>query len=461
MGVTRLEYIVKTLIVCHFPEVAFPNSPIQLPWLMSFRLYNPIALPLNGVQATVLLTSVASLFAGNIGAVALVWWVSRTGGASDLIVIFTVQGLVSFVATPLLTPVVETLRRSHVLLMAGLLVSLRGAFLAYAAWFGIYDLWAIVGLHAVNAAAMAAVLPLRQTMLADLSTPDQFVDLISIQSGCESAARFVGPLCAAALIAFADAKAALLAHAILSFASCLLLGRVDIPTPARRERAEGWLPEVVEGLTIRWRIPTERWILIIGFLQLVCFLPAVSILLPLKLIDMHLDGVWLGTIEGAASCGAIVAGFGMANALLRLLGRFAGLLCACAAPGLLMIAASWSSNPWQLVACYGGIGFVATVQAVAGLSHRTLATPKELRVRFAALRLANSMVAGSVAPTLAGVVIGATSTNGAFALLGGLLVLLTLATAFTPGLRVLLGLHVEEAEGWYAKAFPKAFETPS
>ena len=109
-----------------------------------------------------------SLFGGTTGVVCIVWWVVKFGNANDIVVITTVQAIISFFFTPLLSPFGDRLKKSDVLLYCGIIISLKSFALALLAQFGVFNLPVICVLQVIGTICMAIILPVRQTIVTEL-----------------------------------------------------------------------------------------------------------------------------------------------------------------------------------------------------------------------------------------------------------------------------------------------------
>src|SRR4051812_31315956 len=261
------------------------------------RLPHPFKNPLLGTSFRWLLWSDAlTVLSMMVGQVALPWWIAQSGGAHDLAVYGVVVSAMSIFALPLLSPyAVRHAKRS--LLAIGLFVfGLGASAMAAFATFSHYRLGVVLAIETVAVLATALILPTISSIVTELVPAAGLSRALGMQQTAQASGRLVGPAIAGAVLAAVGTATTLWVHASLLFAAAGLARRLprtagtDAPTAQPRK----WSTEFRVGMRVNWAIPLERGWVLCNFVGALFLMPAVLMLVPLKVQSLGLSAAWLG-----------------------------------------------------------------------------------------------------------------------------------------------------------------------
>jgi MFS family permease len=158
------------------------------------------------------------------------------------------------------------------------------------------------------------------------------------------------------------------------------------------------------------------------------------------------------------SIGMLVSALKGHGWLVQQLGRYrtrllAGGLLAAALAGIALAG----SGP-ALLLPFAVAGFANTTLMLVGLTHRTLACPPDIRSRMAAISGMSFDLAYILSPLLAGLALQAWTVDTVYLGFGVAGALLALSITWLPGMRQLLEMSTQDAEAWYSRAYPAAFD---
>lgn len=405
-----------------------------------------------------IVSDVLMLLAMNVGFVALPWWVARDGGAHDLALYAAILSGVSFFAMPLLSPLGD--RYSKRLLVAGglaamLVESLCKAALAQA---GAYHIEWLILLGVIQMVAMAVILPVSFSIVAELLPAEQLSEGLGYQRSAQALGRLMGPVVGGAVLAAGSVAGALWVNAALLALACVLSLRIVVPPHVAVPRtAAQWLADLRQGLAAKWKIPVERGWTFVSFLVMIFFVPGIGMLVPLKVQSLGLSGGWLGACEAGLSIGMLLGALGGSQWIAEAVGRFRASVGAIFCEGLSLGLMGFTHQPVVLVVAMTMVGLsIATVQTV-GHTHRMLAMPQAFRARMTAVNLTVMQVAGILGPGLAGLGLASFHIDEVYVAFGVGLFLVGAGYLRVPGYREFLNLPHDAATGFYARQHPELF----
>jgi len=393
-----------------------------------------------------------------VGQVALPWWIAQSGGAHDLAVYGVMVSAMSMVALPLLSPFADR-HSKRLLIAAGLLVlGIATSAMATFASLGHYRLDIVVAIEAITVLATALIMPASNSIVTELVPPAGLSQAIGLQQTAQASGRLVGPAIAGAVLAAVGTAPTLWLGALLLLAAALLATRLPRGAGAHVQAQRRWWDEFRVGLRVNWAIPIERGWVICNFIGAVFMVPAVAMLVPLKVQSLGLSAAWLGWCEAGLSLGLLVGSLGPAAWWARAQGRFGARVGGSALIGLALTVAGSTSNRHVLVACFALVGIGAATTTLVGKTHRMLARPLAYRARMSAAAIMTVQVSQALGPAIAGMALTHWSVRTVYVMFGLLSAASALGFFLIPGFRAFMALEHDEVDNFYARAFPQAFE---
>jgi MFS family permease len=298
-------------------------------------------------------------------------------------------GLVAFasqaptaVISPIAGVLVDRWNRHRVLVATQVFAMLQSAALAAFVLAGAMTVWHLVALAAVQAVINGFDIPARHAFVRQMV--DDRADLpnaIALNSSLNTAARIVGPLVAAALVAAVGLAAcyALDAASYVAVIASLLAMRVAPQPPAPRDRAI--LRDLAEGLRYARDTPLIRALLLLLLSSATLAGAYVGLLPAIAQGTLHGGAHALGLLLGASGAGALAGALYLANredvaGLEQLVGRSALAL------GFSLLAFELITSVWIALPILFVLGGVLIMQAAATntLLQATASTDKLGRV---------------------------------------------------------------------------------
>jgi MFS family permease len=404
-----------------------------------------------------------TLLALMVGQVALPWWIASSGGARDLAIYGVATAGMSFVAMPLLSPLADRHAKRSLIGAGLLLAALAAVVLASVASLAPYRLGLVIAIQTVAVLANALITPATNSIVTELVAPVLLARALGLQQGAQATGRLIGPAIAGGVLAAAGTGAALWLSAALLLAASALATRLPRspttaapadPGPAPRRP---WATEFRVGLRANWAIPLERGWVLVNFVSAIFLMPAVTMLVPLKVQALGLSARWLGGCEAALSLGLLAGSLWGAPAWVRLQGRYATRVTAAVVIGLALAIAGLTTRPALLVSMFGVVGLASAATTLVGKTHRMLARPLAFRARMSAGAVTTVQVAQTLGPALAGVALAHGSVSGVYVSFGLLGAVASLGFLAVPGFRAFMALDHHEVENWYGKTYPHVF----
>ncbi len=424
-------------------------------------LPHPFRNPLLGTSFRWLLWSDAlTLLSMMVGQVALPWWIAQQGGAHDLATYGVVFSAMSIAALPLLSPWGDRHAKRNVLAIGLLVFGLSASAMAAFATFSHYRLWVVVAIESVTVLAAALIQPALGSIVTELVPAAGLSKALGLQQSAQACGRLIGPAIAGAVLAAVGTAPTLWLHATLLFAAAALATRLPRAAPVApgAATARRWSTEFRVGMRINWAIPLERGWVLCNFVGALFMMPAVLMLVPLKVQSLGLSAAWLGWCEAALSLGMLVGALGLAERWARVQGRFATRVGGTVLIGLALAVAGWTTDRHLLVAMFAVVGVCSAATTLVGKTHRMLARPLAYRARMSAASIMTVQLSQTLGPAIAGIALVHWSVRTVYMVFGLLSAASALGFFLVPGFRAFMALDHDAVDNWYGRTYPKVFE---
>jgi len=321
------------------------------------------------------------------------------------------QGLGRAIPVLLLSPlaglIADTLPRRRILYVTNTFMALLALVLAVFTTLGWMNIWGLIAINGLNAAAMAFDSPARQSWVP-IMVPREYVgNAIGLNSVAFNAPAVVGPAVAGLSIAAIGIAGSFYVNAVATMAVVVALFFMS-PAPPSTRTHEPALRSIATGLRFLYHHPVLRSILAIYVISAVLLRPY-SILLPAFIVNtLHYDAGELGFAIAATGVG------GFAGAMLTAYfgarerrGVIWAASIAVMAVGILALGFVW--NLWVALPVLFAIG--TGTMTFMGASNTLIQTlsPDEVRGRAISVY---SMVALGIVPGGALVLGGLASAIG-------------------------------------------------
>ncbi|MFC5474525.1 MFS transporter [Paraherbaspirillum soli] len=406
-----------------------------------------------------LISDALMLLAQMVGYVVLPWWIAHQGGARDLALYGMVLSVAAFIAMPLWSPFGDRIpKRTQIAvgLAARASIALLVAILASC---GHYNIVLLIAAGIVTTVSDTIITPASSTIAAELIPAEKLSDALSLQKTAQAAGRIAGPALGGGMLAAAGTPAALWLSCALLMLAAMLATRIPPPSAAvlKTSGAAHWWFDLKAGLAVKWQVPLERGWTLVNFITWIFMGPALTMLIPLKVQALGLSGAWLGACEAALSLGMLGGALWGAGFLAKTFGRYQVRVGAGVIQGLALTLAGFTQWPLVLMAAFLCAGMANSAVVLIGLTHRTLAIPRDFRVRITAVNIMSTLVAGALGPAAAGAALTHWSVSHVYIAFG--LASTVCATGFVlvPRFREFFSLDHEQVKDWYQLQYPQVF----
>lgn len=392
----------------------------------------------------------------------VLWWLAVAGGAGDLAVYAGVSALGLLLAMPLLSPWADRGCKRRLIRLGHGLLLIDALALSWAAGQGLYAFSLLCASGLLVALAQAVLLPAQAACLPELVGSDALPAAIRLRRSLQALGSLAGPALSAVALSLGSTSHALLLALLLHLAALLAACRLR-PSP----RSPGapaqavWRKEVLAGLRAKWRVKLDRWWTLCGAFMMVFFLPAIGLLLPLRVQSMRLSPAWCGACSMALSLGVLLGVLRAAPWIMMRCGPVRALAGAVVLCALALLGLGWFAQPGLWLACFAVIGLGMSVTQLLGQTQRTLAVPTDFSARMAAAQLCCAQLAASAGPWLAGGMLSLWPVERVQCLLALGFAIAGLALLCVPELPLFLRLEREQAWAWYERRYPLAFDRPA
>jgi MFS family permease len=248
---------------------------------------------------------------------------------------------------------------------------------------GTVAVWHVMALALMLGCINAFDMPARQSLIVELTSKDDLLNAISINSAIFNAARVIGPGLAGVIVALAGEGICFLLNGVsfVAVIACLLAMRLA-PRPLTIQESP-W-PHLKEGFRFAYRNPLVRAVLMMMAATTIAGMPAL-VLMPFFADEIFQKGSQgLGALMGAMGIGAVVgtlvlAGRGRTTGLPRVI------LFSAMTMGICFIAFAFSPSFALSVAIMPVIGFSVMRQMASANTLIQCTIPDQYRGRIMAL----------------------------------------------------------------------------
>ena len=369
-----------------------------------------------------------------------------------------VTAVAALVATPLLSPWGDRVPKRRLIRLAKACLAIDALGLALLAQSGVYSLALLCLCSVLSIAANAALWPAQASILPELVPPASLPEAIRLRRGAQALGGLLGPGLAGAALALADLRWTMLLNLSLFMLSAGVAWRIG-PPPFQPQRAagRGWRADLLDGLRAKWCVTLDRWWTLAGALMMVCLLPAMGMLVPLRVQSLGLSAAWFGACGAALSAGVLMGVAVVAPGLIAWRGRVGALVLALVGCTAAVAGIGLCRWPPGLLLLFAMLGLGMSVTQLVGQTHRMLAIPEAFRSRMAAAHLTTAHLAAALAPALAGSLLLHAPVQTVYLLLAGGFAGAGLLLLRVPGLGPFLRLDHDAVRGWYGRRYPQAF----
>ena len=180
-------------------------------------------------------------------------------------------------------------------------------------WSGHIRIWEILALAALGGLAMAFDMPARQAFMVEMTSRDDLMNAISLNSSIVNGARVVGPAVAGFLMAQVGLPWCFFLNGVSFLAVIAGLCLMRLPRFVPPPRAGSAWGHVAEGFVYVWRHPRLRTILVL-FAVVGIFGWSYSVLLPAFAQDvLHVGQARYGMLLSANGIGALLGALTVAS----------------------------------------------------------------------------------------------------------------------------------------------------
>jgi predicted MFS family arabinose efflux permease len=411
----------------------------------------------------VLVFDVLMTLALMIGYITIPWWIIQKGNAQDLAIYGVITAIATFFLSPLMAPLCERYAKRKQLLQGTAALAFSG--LCLIAITGNYNLWLVTSAGLLAVLANAFIDGASVTITPELIPAAQLPDALQLRKRASSLGRLLGPIVGGGLLAAAGTIATLWVY--LGLVIIALFSASQIPAsintiarPHVKNGVELWWFEFRAGMKAKWAVPLERGWTLVNFLVWIFIGPAFVLFIPLKIHSLGLSAAWLGACEASISIGMLLGSFNISTFLVNRFGRYRVRVCAAVSEGLILACVGLTQEPWLLIVAFACAGFANTLMVLVGSTHRTLAIPKEFRLRISSVNKMSTQMASAIGPALAGIALlhwQLPTVYTAFSLVAA-----AMACCFVliPRSKEFFELDHAQVNDWYRKEYPSGFETP-
>ena len=415
--------------------------------------------PPSRVLPALLLADALLLFASLAEAAVLPWWIASQGGAGALARFSSVLAGAAFAAVLFAAPLGDRYGKSAQMVRSSCLLALSGAALAWLAMRPTFRLADVLLLGGLQMLAWAFADQARNNILPERIPASALPQALRWRKTGQSLSGIAGPMLGAAGLHWLGVAGALWMCAALYLLAALAMRRVPPEAPALGPglRPRAWAVALAEGFRAKWRVPMERGWTAVNFVLWIFQGPAVGMLIPLKVHALGLGGGWLGNSLAALSLGVLAGSALGSQWLVARLGRYRVRVGLGMLEGLAFAAAGFSPSGGGLLVALVLGGFCNAAMSLVGATHRSLALPKDYRVRLSAVSSMSTQLAGAIGPALIGAALLRYSVDMVYGMAGLLMAASCLGYLWVPRFRAFLSLEHEQAADWYRREYPQVF----
>ena len=186
--------------------------------------------------------------------------------------------------------------------------------LAAVAWAGLATPWLIIAISAFNGIAMAFDMPARQAFTVEMTSREDLLNAVSLNSSIFNGARIVGPSLAGVLIGWFGTATCFFLNGVSFLAVIAGLLMMRLPPHVPQTAAENEAASMFSGVSYVWSHPRVRALLaLLGTVGI--FGWSYAVLMPAFARDVfHLGADGYGILMAAAGIGALAGALTVATA---------------------------------------------------------------------------------------------------------------------------------------------------
>jgi MFS family permease len=396
--------------------------------------------------------------------IAVLWWVAeKTGSALQLAAVFAPVSVVRIFLLPLLGPLGDRYSRKSLAVLSDIWRGCISALICALAWTGFFSLPALIALFILSSAGSALFSSVADSMIPQLVGNAGLNKAYRQTSLLNASATIAGGLIGGLITAKFGIVAAFFVDTLSYFAGAgatilITLHYQDKPAARSSFTLSLWFTELKAGARMVSRIPVQLWICgLAAFLNFMIssltvafpLLAKSSGTMPVWLIGLLKSGISAGMIAGALSLGALSRKFKSD----RLIMAGVGIIGA----GLLFLGLG--ATPAAQCGIMFAIGAGLVIINVPLMSQNNLAIPDQYRSRALSMVMFFNQAFAPAGVLAAGGIIASAGLGFTLAAGGGLVLLAIPAMRLAPEFTKFFRLSAKEAENYFAKTHPHAFET--
>ncbi len=277
------------------------------------------------------------------------WLVYRLTDSELMLSLVSFVGLVPVVPVSLLGGVVsDRLPRRMLILVSEMVLMAQALVLAVLTLLGVVQVWHIIVLSFILAAAAAVEQPARLAFVVDVVGKEDLTNAVALNSGVYNIARIVGPAIAGILVAWIGEAGCFFVKGVTFLPVILALLAIRLPVVDRLRDRQNVGGSLVDGLRYTWETKTIRSLMIIVALSSFLTLPYV-VLMPAFAEDvLHVGSDGYGFLMTCVGVGAILGAVAVANVHSGRRGKWL-IVSNIVAPGLLVMFCLSSAFTLSLV----------------------------------------------------------------------------------------------------------------
>lgn len=327
--------------------------------------------------------------------VAQSWLVYRLTGSSVLLGSINFVGQIPiFLLSPIGGVVADRYHRHRIVIATQVASMVLATALAVLTLSGVIKIWEIFVLSLLLGIVNAFDIPARQAFLVEMTSREDLMNAIALNSSAFNGARIAGPAIAGILVAWVGEGWCFFANAVSYIAVIAGLLKMSVAPFRRHPNQPSPLRHVADGFSFVARTtPIRALLLLVGLVSLAGL--QYSVLMPIFADRiLHAGAQGLGILMGASGIGALTGALILASRHgVRGLGRWIAI--SCGVFSALLIGFSYSRTFWMTAVFLVGIGFCAMIQMGSSNTLIQSMTPDHLRGRVLA---AYSMMLMGMAP---------------------------------------------------------------
>ena len=316
---------------------------------------------------------------------AMSWFVYEITNSKILLGVVSAVGSAPMVFSSLWGGALADLYPKRSILVATQAAQMICAFLlAAGVWLGFATPWFIIIIAAFNGTAMGFDMPARQAFTVEMTSREDLLNAISLNSSVVNGARVVGPSVAGLMIGAVGVVMCFFLNGLSFIAVIAGLLMMKVGAPSRIPREASAIADIVEGFRFVGRsAPVRALMLLLGLVSLTGM--PYAVLMPVFADRiLHTGASGLGILMGASGFGAFLGAFSLA---VRRGWRGLGTWVAYSSVGfgLSLIAFSYSRWFWLSSFLLLPVGFSMMVEMAASNTLLQVMVPDHLRGRLMAV----------------------------------------------------------------------------